>query len=94
MLHAVGTTRRAFIGDNSFESTANDFLCSTAAKGLVCKDTQGTPEYWRIYAAGTGLKDATLSIGATGLVTGTRGASATGIVTLTIQDAGAVAPAT
>jgi hypothetical protein len=94
--HSVGTTRRAVIGGNTLESTANDFLCSTAAKGLVVKDAQGTAEYWRIYpsVSGTTVKDATMTVDALGFASFTRAASATGSVILNIQDVGTTAPAT
>lgn len=92
--HSVGTTRRSFIGGNSFHCTANDFLCDTAAKGLVVKDTQGTPEYWRFTADTTGTKDATMAIDALGFASFTRAASATGTVTFKIVDVGTTLPTT
>jgi hypothetical protein len=93
--HSGGTTRRAVIGGNTFESTANDFLCSTAVKGLICKDAQGTAEYWRVYASvsGTTVKDATWTTDADGFASFTRAASATGSVILNVQDTGTTAPA-
>lgn len=92
--HSVGTTRRSVIGGNSFHCTANDFLCDTAAKGLVVKDTQGTPEYWRFTADTTGTKDATMTIDSLGFASFTRAASATGTVTFKIVDVGTSLPTT
>jgi hypothetical protein len=54
LLHSGGTTRRSFYGDNSFICTANDYLCDTAAKGLIVKDAQGSPVYWRYTVAADG----------------------------------------
>lgn len=89
-----GTTKRGVQVINSLECTANDAIFSTAAKGPVMKDTQATPEFWRLYVSATGLKDATYSMDATEAVTVARGASATGTVTLNIQDVGTAAPTT
>lgn len=52
--HSVGTTRRSFIGGNTFHCTANDFACDTAAKGFIAKDGAGTPHYWRYTVAADG----------------------------------------
>lgn len=54
LLHSVGTTRRSFYGDNSFYCSANDYLCDTAAKGLIVKDGAGSPHYWRYTVAADG----------------------------------------
>jgi len=92
--HSVGTTRRSFIGDNTFENTTTDFLCSTTAKGLICKDSQGTAEYWRTYIDSTGTKDMTMTVDSTGFASFTRAASATGDVLLKVIDTGTAAPTT
>jgi hypothetical protein len=92
--HNIGTTRRSFIGDNSFEAALSDLIFSTTAKGPIFKDSQGTPEFWRTYVDSTGLGDAALSVDQNGFVTGTRGTTATGIVTVNIRDIGTAAPAT
>lgn len=92
--HSVGTTRRSFIGDNTAEMTTNHWYCSTANKGLLMKDTQGTPEYWAFYIDSTGTKDMTMTVDASGFASFTRAASATGNVTLNAIDTGITAPAT
>lgn len=92
--HSAGTTRRAVIGGNTFESTANDFLCSTTAKGLVCKDSQGTAEYWRTYIDSTGTKGTTLTQDVNGYVNLLRTSSPTGNITINVIDTGTTAPTT
>jgi hypothetical protein len=39
LLHSAGTTRRSFIGANSFECTANHMIVGTSGMGFVVKDT-------------------------------------------------------
>ena len=92
--HSVGTTRRSLIGGNTVECTANDFYCSTAAKGLLVKDAQGTPEYWRMYPSSDGTKGFTFTQDVDGYVSCTRTASPTGTISLNMQDTGTTAPAT
>lgn len=92
--HGVGTTRRGLISGNTNESTAGDWLSSTAAKGLVTKDTQGTARYWRFYNDSTGTGNATSTIDSLGVETITRAGGATGNVTCNYIDVGTSAPAT
>lgn len=89
-----GGTKRGVDVQNSVYIGANDVICDTAAKGLVAKDAQATPEYWRIYPSATGLKDATWATDADGFASFTRAASATGVLTLNVQDVGTAAPTT
>lgn len=35
-------------------TTPGDIQCKTATKGLVLKDTQGTPHYWRVTVSNVG----------------------------------------
>jgi hypothetical protein len=94
--HSVGTIRRALIGGNTVESTANDFLCSTAAKGLITKDAQGTARFWRMYndVSGATSVGGTVAIDVNGWATFSRGASPAGTIRLQIGDVGTSAPAT
>ena len=39
---------RLVVASGIIEATADDFLCDNSARGLVLKDTQGTPHYWRV----------------------------------------------
>jgi len=91
---ALGARKRGVQVINGIETTLNDFICNLAGKGLVNKDTQGTPEFWRTYVGATGLKDASYAMDSTEAVVVTRGATATGVVTLNIQDLGTAAPTT
>lgn len=88
---ALGTPRRGVRTANSIECTANDVLCSTAAKGFVTKDVQATPEFWRFYTSGTGLKGGTIDIDVDGFGSATRTAAATGTLTLNMVDVGTAA---
>ena len=92
--HSGGTTRRGLRSGNTNESTTGDWLCSAAARGLLNKDTQGTPEYWRTYIDSTGTKDMTMTVDSTGFASFTRAASATGDVLLKVIDTGTTAPTT
>jgi hypothetical protein len=89
-----GTTMRSVRGGNTLECTANDFLCATAAKGLITKDTQ--PRYWRMYNSSSGTASVGLTFAQTakGNVYCLRGGSPGGEVQLKIDDAGTTAPAT
>jgi len=87
----LGTPRRGVQTANSIECVSNDVLCSTAAKGFVTKDTQATPEFWRLFTSGTGLKGGTVDIDADGFGSSTRTAAATGILTLNVVDVGTAA---
>lgn len=63
-LHSVGTTRRSFWGGNSFFCDSNDYITNTAAKGLIVKDGQGTPHFWR-FTVGSDGTPAVVDIGTT-----------------------------
>ena len=90
-----GTTRRALRTTVTNESTAGDWLTSTAAKGPVMKDAQGTPRFWRWYAdtSGTTSVGGTMAIDSTGFASFTRGGSAAGTIEMEIVDVGTTAPA-
>lgn len=94
LVHSIGTNRFGVWTDNQHYCDDSDFVCGTAAKGLIVKDTQGTPEFWRTYpsVSGTTVKDATWTTDADGFASFTRAASATGSVILNIKDTGTTAP--
>lgn len=46
----VGATTRSTVGVDS----SDDLIVNTATKGLVLKDTQGTPHYWRVTVSNAG----------------------------------------
>jgi hypothetical protein len=91
-----GTNRWSHWGSNKFHCDASDVITNTAGKGHICKDAQGTPEFWRMFASvsGTTVKDATWTTDADGFASFTRAASATGSVILNVQDVGTAAPLT
>jgi hypothetical protein len=93
-----GTNRRAIYVADAIENATTDMICSAAAKGLITKDAQGTPRYWRIYIDTIGSTatagDATLSIDAAGAITATRAGGATGQIDIHIVDVGTSAPTT
>lgn len=72
------------------------FYSSTAQKGLINKDTQGTARYWELYvkegATTPASGDVTINISSTGVVTATRAGGAAGDVTIVIKDRGTSAP--
>jgi len=92
--HSVGTVRRTLMGVNSSSLGGGDWITTANGYGLITKDAQGTPEYWRMRTGATGLKDATMEIDAYGFASYTRAASPTGTVTFTMEDVGTTAPAT
>jgi len=94
VLHAVGITRRSFIGDNTFESPLSDYLCNTASRGLMSKDTQGTPRFWRTFVDATGNSGMTMTVDSDGFASFARTAAGTGNVILNVVDTGTAAPAT
>lgn len=92
--HTQGTNRWSFYGANKMECTTSDMICSTAAKGFISKDAQGTARYWRQYisTSGTTSVDAIYSVDVNGILSVTRGASAAGTVIFNVQDVGTAAP--
>lgn len=87
----AGTNRYTVKGVAKIQ-TDTDFHALGASKGFITVDTQATPEYWRMRADGTGLKDATYAVDADGFAAFTRAASASGVVTFTVGDVGTAAP--
>lgn len=93
---SAGTNRWGVWASNKVHCDASDFIAATNAKGLVTKDTQSTPRFWRMYteaAAGT-TGGVTLAIDAAGALTTTRVGGATGTINIQIVDVGTAAPAT
>lgn len=75
--------------------TSAHWLCTTANKGIACKDTQATARYWAIYAekGATGpTGDATINIDSAGAITASRAGGATGDITIVIKDLGTSLP--
>jgi len=75
--------------------TSGDWYAATVGKGLVTKDFQGTPRYWRILVQGqtsvvTG--GCTLSISSLGVVTATRDSGSSGSIVIRLDDFGTAAP--
>jgi hypothetical protein len=52
----IGTNNveRARLNATSLTLASNDLVCGTATKGLVLKDTQATPHYWRVTISNVG----------------------------------------
>lgn len=94
--NADGIGGAAMRGDVSIKSKSSaHWVCSAAGKGLVSKDTQGTPRFWAIYAekgASDPSGDAILNISSTGVVTATRAGGAAGDITIVIKDLGTTIP--
>lgn len=88
--HAVGTTRRGLISDNSNEAGA-DWINRNTGTGLVTPDPANGSRYWRLKnsgaVAGT-TKDATYAINEFGVLIASRASGATGTVSLTMEDTG------
>jgi hypothetical protein len=51
----TNTTERGRFSATAFTGNNIDLVCNTAAKGLVLKDTQGTPHYWRVTISNLGV---------------------------------------
>jgi hypothetical protein len=91
-----GTNRWGVWSGNKVHCDTSDFIANTTAKGLITKDAQGTPRFWRTYVdAGAGTTGgATISIDAAGVITATRVAGATSTIQIQIVDVGTAAPLT
>lgn len=88
----IGTNRWGIKAANKIENTATDFLATTAAKGYITKDSQGTPRFWRFYNDATGTGNMVCTVDAFGLATFTRAGGATGNVVCNYVDVGTTAP--
>jgi len=92
--HNSGTNRYGAFISNKVECNASDFIAGTTTKGLITKDAQATPRFWRMHTdtTGTTSADALMAIDANGILSVTRGASAAGTVKMNLVDVGTAAP--
>lgn len=75
--------------------TSQDWYANTAGKGMITKDVQSTPRYWRILVQGSTTAvtgGCTISITSTGTVSAARDAGAAGTLVIRIDDFGTAAP--
>lgn len=94
---AEGSATQVMRTDGIIKAKSDDyFVCSTAQKGLVSKDTQGTARYWAMYvkegATTPASGDVTINISSVGVVTATRAGGAAGDVTIVLKDLGTSSP--
>jgi len=91
---SVGTDRWAVRGANKIENTATDIIASTAGKGFITKDTQGTARFWRKYMDATGTVGVTVEVDENDYTFTARGATPTGSVLFKLDDVGTALPTT
>ena len=93
---SAGTGPWASAEDHVHKSqTSADWYASGTTRGMITKDVQATPRYWRIRVQGdtsvvTG--GCTLSISSGGAITATRDAGSSGTIVIRLDDTGTTAP--
>lgn len=92
--HGVGTDRWGVRTANKIENTVTDIIASTAGKGFIAKDTQGTARFWRKYIDATGTVGVTVEVDENDFTFTARGTTPTGSVLFKLDDVGTALPTT